>query len=112
MLANPSCWPKTAIVATGVIIYGLIISLYFLCYVPVILGSPIVMIAKGVGYPMGNYSTRNRTNMFSSDVNKKLSISTETKTTSNQFMDFHTNNNGSLQYTKSYLLSRGGRVFP
>uniref|UniRef100_A0A1I7W6Q6 Transmembrane protein n=1 Tax=Heterorhabditis bacteriophora TaxID=37862 RepID=A0A1I7W6Q6_HETBA len=52
MLANPSCWPKTAIVATGVIIYGLIISLYFLCYVPVILGSPIVMIAKGLGYSL------------------------------------------------------------
>uniref|UniRef100_A0A1I7X0P1 DUF5641 domain-containing protein n=1 Tax=Heterorhabditis bacteriophora TaxID=37862 RepID=A0A1I7X0P1_HETBA len=52
MLANPSCWPKTAIVATGVIIYGLIISLYFLCYIPVILGSPIVMIAKGLGYSL------------------------------------------------------------
>uniref|UniRef100_A0A1I7WRF6 Integrase catalytic domain-containing protein n=1 Tax=Heterorhabditis bacteriophora TaxID=37862 RepID=A0A1I7WRF6_HETBA len=50
MLANPSCWPKTAIVTTGVVIYALLLCLYFLCYVPVILASPLLLIFRGVWY--------------------------------------------------------------
>ncbi|KAK5976505.1 hypothetical protein GCK32_016887 [Trichostrongylus colubriformis] len=42
IIANPECWPRTAIVLTGLLIYVLIALCYFLFHVPVIIGHPIL----------------------------------------------------------------------
>ncbi|EPB66843.1 integrase core domain protein [Ancylostoma ceylanicum] len=48
-MANPECWPRTAIFLTGLSVYVFITLCYCLFHVPVIVGSPILYLLSTMG---------------------------------------------------------------
>uniref|UniRef100_A0A183FMF8 DUF1758 domain-containing protein n=1 Tax=Heligmosomoides polygyrus TaxID=6339 RepID=A0A183FMF8_HELPZ len=48
-IANPECWPRTAIFLTGLSIYMFVTLCYFLFHVPVIIGNPLLYLLRTIG---------------------------------------------------------------
>lgn len=48
-MTNPECWPRTAILLTALTIYMLLTLCYFLFYVPVIIGNPLLYFLRITG---------------------------------------------------------------
>ncbi|VDK44993.1 unnamed protein product [Cylicostephanus goldi] len=46
MITNPECWPRTAILVTGLIVYAGVAVCYCLFHVPVLMGTPLIYLLK------------------------------------------------------------------